>query len=275
MTDHRMFTTAAASAIAACCLIAAGGAARADEPLVWHEDYFTAYKQAEREGKQLFIFFRDEQQAHTADSYELTVLTDKILQEPLRKFVLAVIPIDYTLPETGEKLLDFEAFQYQQHRQGIAVVDLVDSSSPLHGKVVSSHPFSHGRHLTAHSTKIVLELPRGTITQRSLIYAARINPYKPAGAQGKATFELLKFSASHSDAMANWNSMYHSSFGGPEIVANIGPGATIVDTAKSIINMWQGSPPHWGILTRAHRRFGLDMKRSASGHWYATGVFGN
>ncbi len=262
-------------AAAVCCVALPGRPAIAAEPLVWHDDYFTAYRDAERQQKQLFIFFRDERDSAAADSYELTVLTDDSLQESLRKMVLAVIPVDVSIPESDERLLDYDAFQHQQHRQGIAVVDLVESGSDLHGKVVSAHPFTRGRHLTAASTKIVLDLPRGTITQRSLIYAARINPYRPAGAQGEAAPELLDFAQRHCGTMCSWNSMHHSSYGGMEIVANNGAGATIVDTAKSFIRMWQGSPAHWGILSGGHAKFGLDMKRSPSGHWYATGVFGN
>ena len=261
--------------LAGCCFTVAPQQAVAEQPLVWHDDYFTAYREAEQQHKQLFIFFRDEQDSEAADSYELTVLTDETLQKPLREMVLAVIPVDYSIHETQERLMDYEAFQHQQNRQGIAIVDLVESGSPLHSKVVSAHPFTRGRHLTAPSTKTVLELPRGTITQRSLIYAARINPYKPAGAQGEATPDLLNFSHKHCGTMCSWNSMHHSSFGGMEIVANNGESATIVDTAKSFIRMWQGSPPHWSILTGRHAKFGMDMKRAPSGHWYATGVFTN
>ncbi len=265
----------ATALLAGFCAVECSRAAQAAEPLTWHEDYFTAYKEAEREHKQLFIFFRDEQQGHVADSYEFNELTDEALEPGLRKMVLAVLPLDATIQNTQEQLLDHEAFVHQQHRQGIAVVDLVDSGSSLHGKVVSAHPFTEGRHMTSESTKLVLELPRGTITQRSLIYAARLNPYQPAGVKGKATNKLLDFAAGHCGTMCSWSSMHHSSYGGAEIVANLGSGKTIVDTAKAAIAMWQGSPPHWGILTRQYRNFGLDMKRSASGHWYATGVFSN
>lgn len=247
----------------------------AGEPLTWHDDYFTAYREAEREQKQLLIFFRDNQQTLVADSYQRTVLTDEILAKPLANVVRVVVPLDVTIPQTGEQLLDHPAFVHQKKRQGIAVLDLVDSKSKLYGTVVSAHPFNSGRHLTAQSTKIVIELPRGTITQRSLIYAAQVHPSRPAGARGLATVRLLSFSKDHSNTMARSGSMYHSNYAGMEIVANIGPGATIVETAKSLISMWAGSPPHWGILSGKHRHFGLDMKRSSSGHWYATGVFGN
>lgn len=255
-------------------LLSGAASLRAAEPLDWHDDYFTAYSQAEQEGKLLFIFFRDEKQPLVADSYQHTVLTDEILTEPLAKVVRVVVPTDIRIPETNELLLEHPAFAHQAQRQGIAILDLTDPQSNLYGTVISAHPFKSGRHLTARSTKIVLELPRGTITQRSIIYAARVHPRRPAGAQGRATVKLLTFAKDHSHTMARSSSMYHSNYGGMEIVANIGPQGTIIDTAKSLINMWYHSPAHWNILSGKHGGFGLDMQRSRNGHWYATGVFG-
>ncbi len=265
-------------AVAAVCLgVESTSSVTAAEALALNKkrDYYSAYRDAERQNKQLLIFFRDDSQKNVANSYESNELTDEKLRPALEDFVLAVLPLDTTVNGGDDRLLEHKAFRHLQNRQGIVVVDLVDPDSDLHGKVVSAHPFTEGRHMTAESTKIVLELPRGTITQRSMIYAARLNPYQPAGVKGKATTELLDFAQGHCHTMANWGSMHHSSFGGPEIVANNGGSATIVETAKSMIRMWQGSPPHWGILTGSHRSFALDMKRSSSGHWYATGVFRN
>src|SRR5690606_22205942 len=84
------------------------------------------------------------------------------------------------------RLLAHPAFRYMQNQHGLAVLDLVNPRDSLYGRVVSAHQFRPGLHYTPHTTKVVLQLPRATITQRALVYALRIHPEAPQSTQGTA-----------------------------------------------------------------------------------------
>ena len=139
--------------------------------LDWHTDYSAAYRQARDERKMLLLFFRDDANPRIADFYEHDVLAADELREALEKVVRVVLPVDALHPfsdpeKPATKILGHSSFAYMYGQQGIAMIDLTDPDSELHGHVVSTHAFTSGRHYTARSTKIVLELPRGTVNSR-------------------------------------------------------------------------------------------------------------
>jgi hypothetical protein len=60
---------------------------------------------------------------------------------------------------------------------------------------------------------------------------------------------------------------------GASEVAASGNGSTIVEAAIDAVAGWRQSPGHWSSISGLPRLYGYDMVRSASGVWYATGIF--
>jgi hypothetical protein len=259
----------------------------------WHTDYSAAYRQAREERKMLLLFFRDEAQPRIADIFERDVLAGDELREPLEKVVRVVLPLDAVHPfsdpeKPATKILDHSSFQYMYRQQGIAMIDLTDPDSELNGHVVSAHAFSPGRHYTARAMKIVLGLPRGTVTQRALIYAVRLYPYPPVSTtDGKCHSFLCQQARQSSQLMANYGSVGHHDWGTRqgEIAAATGRSAMevaamsanprLINAALEVVDQWAGSPAHWGIMSTPAAIFGYDLVHDAAGNWWGTGVFAN
>lgn len=261
--------------------------------LEWHTDYSAAYRQARDEQKMLFLFFRDEAAPRLADIYEDEVLTHADLVDGLSNVVRVVVPLDakrpFRLPEKpGLTLLSHESFDHMYGRQGIAMIDLTDPDSELYGLVVSAHPFTPGKHYTVRGTKIVLGLPKGTVTQRALIYAVRLHPAAPISTvEGECHDYLCKQARQGSKLMAQYGSVGHHDWGTRygEVAAATGRSAsevaamsgnpTLIDAATELVNQWYWSPSHWSIMSAPSRIFGYDMVRGSYGGWYGTGIFAN
>jgi hypothetical protein len=261
--------------------------------LDWHIDYSEAYRQARDERKMLVLFFRDEAAPRIADVYERDVLASDELKELLAKFVRVVLPLDVRHPvcdaeSPGTKMLEHSSFQYMYGRQGIAIIDLTEPKSELDGRVVSAHPFSNGRLYTTRGTKIILGLPRGTVTQRALIYAVRLHPYAPISTTaGQCHGYLCKQAHQSSHLMMTYGSVGHHDWGTryTEIAATTGKSAmevaamsgnrSLIDAAIEVVDQWYGSPAHWQIMSSPASIFGYDLVHDSAGNWWGTGLFAN
>jgi len=260
--------------------------------LDWHVDYATAYREAQAQRKMLFILFRDNRNPKIADSYERDVLSREELQPHLKNVTRVILPLDTQSPAAdGEKpvrLLDHSSFGFMYQRQGIAVMDLTDAKSPWYGKVVSAHPFTSGLHYTVRSTSIVLGLPKGTVTQRALIYAVRMHPGAPQCASGQCNPFVLEQCHRSSQLMAQSGAVGHHDWGTRsaqvsaatgrmpmEVAASSFGSSMLIDAATEIVQNWQGSPTHWGMMIPPATIFGFDMVRSPNGAWFGTGIFAN
>ena len=261
--------------------------------LPWHTDYSAAYRQARDEHKQLLLFFRDELDLLAAGKFEQDVLAAAELKEPLNNVVRVLLLTSSVAPAAKDakpedkpvKLLEFPAFRYMQNQPGLAILDLVDEKDHLYGKVVSAHPFSSNTLGSAGLVKVMLELPRGTITQRTLTYALRTHPEQPASVWGKGDAILFEQCRVAAQLMVNYNSVGHHDWGNrsafvgsqfgtsPMEVASIGGGATLFEAANSAISVWRGSGVHWGMMITPNRFFGYDMVQAPNGTWYANGIF--
>lgn len=261
--------------------------------LHWHTSYSAAYKQAKEDKKQLVMFFRDELDLLTAGQFEQEVLAKPELKEPLDKVVRLVLPTSTLAPRPKDakpedkpvRLLDHGCFAYMQKQAGLAVLDLIDEKDHLFGKCVSAHPFSSNTLANHGLVKVILELPRGTITQRTLTYVLRTHPEQPVSVWGKGDPMLFEQCRIASQLMVDYGSVGHHDWGNrsalvgnhfgvsPMEVASIGGGATLFEAAQSAVNVWRGSGVHWGMMTTPNRFFGYDMVQSANGTWFANGIF--
>lgn len=261
--------------------------------LSWHTSYSAAYREARDQRKMLFLLFRDNAKPRVADAYETSVLAHKDLEKTLSGVVRVVLPLDARRPIRVPERLDLtllgdSAFKYMYGRQGIAMIDLTDPESPHFGQVVSAHPFTPGLHYTARGTRIVLNLPKGTVTQRALVYAVLMHPAPPIGTtDGKCHGYLCEMARHHSGLMASYGSVGHHDWGTrqSQIAAKTGRSAqevaamsgnpNLIDAATEVVNQWYGSPAHWSIMSTPSAIYGYDFVRAPNGGWYGTGIFAN
>jgi len=225
-----------------------------------YKEYYPAFIEARKSGKMLLVDFGTSFDFKTVDA------------KSLDRYVICRVPVDYSLKIDGKqaRLIDAPAFTCLQKQPGIAVVDLHNKEH--FRETVSVLP---QRYAVAYYVGALLDLPAGSLTQRTLTWAFRVHAEHPPCTNGTADPTMMDHADHHSLNQANSNSMYHSgSFPGSfEIVAQSWmSNANVADVAVDLVNLWRSSAPHWGAAITAWSRYGVDMQTNGS-VWYATGVF--
>ena len=256
-----------------------------------HTDYAAACEAAKQQGKMLLIIFQTPGGDRASEAFEKKTLAEPRIQQRLSRFIIAALPLDATIRIHGQptRLLDHPSFAEMQQRQGIAMIDFANPGSSHFGAVVSTFPFSPGLYYTAEPVIAMLDLPPGTLTQRTMIFAVRTHPERPASASSGQFHPVLASEAqSHSDHQArirvqghhSWETRFHrinarvgDGSSATEVVAESWPGETLVEAAIECVHSWRQSPGHWGAVRSAHNGFGFDIRRGGNGIWYATGIF--
>lgn len=226
-----------------------------------HRDYANAYRAAKKTN-QMFLL-------------DMGVRLDfaKLDSSRLGGYVLCQLPLDATVNVDGEdvKLVDHSSFAELGGEPGVLIIDL--QNDQYLGDVVSVLP---NRHMNLDHLYALLDLPHGTLTQRTLIWALRVHPERPQSVWGTPDPALVNHAANHSQAQASSNTQYHNmplGISSSEIVAESWPwNRNVVDAALDIVNSWRQSAGHWGAACRPYSYFGYDMKKNGS-KWFATGVF--
>ncbi|MCS7304808.1 MAG: thioredoxin family protein [Thermoguttaceae bacterium] len=259
-------------------------------PLRWYNDYRTAYQAAYQSRRMLLILFADPGDQSLGNRFEKEILSDPAIQEKLADYVLAKLPRDARLQQQGESvvLLEHPAFAEMLGLEGVAIVDLAHEDQKQYGTVVSVFPFLNGQLYTLEQTLVMLSLPPGTLTQRTLIYAVRIHPERPASTTGQFDPLLAQEAENHSAYQArirlqghhHWNVRFQRISqllpGGllaQEVCAESWPGQNLLEAALECVRSWRLSSGHWSAVRAAHPRYGYDMKKGDNGVWYATGIF--
>jgi hypothetical protein len=211
--------------------------------------------------------------------------------ERLACFVRAKLPADARIQaEEGEiVLLEHAAFAEMSGRPGLAILDFAHRDAPFYGHVVSAFPLLEGRPYTADEVAVILDLPPGTRTQRTLIYAVRIHPDAPASTKGAFHPYLAEEARMHAEHQArirrqghhNWerrfqriNAKLPEGLLATEVCAESWPGQNLLEAAIECVRCWRLSSGHWDAVRGEHPWYGYDMKRGSNGVWYATGIFG-
>lgn len=259
--------------------------------LEWHEDYGEAIKQAERERRMLFIYFRNAARDAEQEHFERETLSNLRVRRKLGRFVLARLTRDAEIKVQDQpvKLIEHASFGTMYGRQGIAIVDTSEPESRNFRQVVSAFPFSPRKRYDSRRLGVILDLPRGTLTQRTLVYAVRTHPEAPASADGAYNEMLAEEAESHSQHQADIDNQGHHNWGhrfqrisarlpggmvAVEVCAESWPGEELVDAAEECVNSWRQSSGHWGAVSARQPFFGYDMKLGSRAVWYATGIFG-
>jgi hypothetical protein len=254
-------------------------------------DYRKAMQEAVEDRKMLFIYFCEPVQNAARAAFERLTWADEEIQEKLKRYVVVKLPRDATITIDGEtiSLLRHAAFAEMLGRPGVAIVDLVHMRSEYYGHVVSTFPFTPGKYYRKEALSIILDLPPGTLTQRTMIYAVRIHPEAPASTQGQFHAVLAdeaKMSADHQASILvqghhSWDARFQrinaklaNGLMAQEVVAESWPNEGLVEACVDCVHSWRQSPGHWGAVRSRHPIFGYDIKRGRNGIWYATGIFG-
>ncbi|MDX1944713.1 MAG: hypothetical protein SFU86_04835 [Pirellulaceae bacterium] len=259
-------------------------------PIAWQSDYGAAMDEARFSRKFLLVWFHNPQWSAEDAKFAAAVFEQPDIAERLAKSCIAIkLPVDAKSFASGEEitLLKHGAFRELLDLPGVAMIDLRDKASPHFGRVVSIFPFQE-RYITREQLRVMLDLPTGTLTQRTLIWAVRTHPERPASASTDLHEVLETETQKHSIHQAsitlqghhNWGSRFHSinsrlpdGLVSQEVCAESWPGQNLVEAAEECVHSWRQSSGHWDAVSRQHVYFSYDMQLGTNGVWYATGIF--
>jgi hypothetical protein len=265
------------------------------ESLHWHVNYHEAYAAAKQEGRLLLInFVPEEGDAHAPKQEDLGRFLEinETLRQRLGNLTLARLPADTRIEvdQKSVRLLDHPAFR-DLSGPGIALLDFRDPLAPHFGRVVSALPFADGKYYRWRPSYlgISLDLPAGTITQRTMIWAVREHHESPESTAGELHPALVAAAEEQSTYQAQigvqghqrWNERFpriraavHAR-GASEVVAESWPDESLIDACLDCVASWRQSPGHWEAVRLRQRLFGYDIRRGKNGIWYGTGIFAN
>jgi len=198
---------------------------------------------------------------------------------------------DLTFPNIQQEtmLIRHPAFYEMLNTPGVAIIDYKHKKAEYYGKIVSVFPFLKKQPYTVEQTRVMLTLPPGTVTQRSVIFAVRIHPDNPKSTDGELETRLVEEARSHSQYQAvirkqghhNWdrrfqkiNAYLPTELWACEVCAESWEGQHLLESAIECVACWRFSEGHWSAVVAEHPYYGYDMKLGTNGIWYATGVFG-
>lgn len=258
-------------------------------PLTWHDDYRAARNEAKKSKRLLLIWFADEKQSASNEKFQAEVLGSDVVRQGLAGMTLAKLSTSEVIEHEGKDLtlLKHHAFAELLGGPGLAMVDFRDEDEKHHGWVVTIYPFRRGP-ITAAKLKVLCELPAGTMTQRTLMFAVRTHPAAPQSAWSPHSKYLAAEAEKHSQHQAsillqghhNWEARFHQINAGlgvggaKEVCAESWGGQSLLEAAEECVHSWSQSSGHWASVSTRHSYFGYDMKRGTNGVWYATGIFG-
>lgn len=266
----------------------------ARDEITWHGSYAEACSVAKAANKMLLVYFH-QVGFPRCDQLESVALADPaVYQQINERFVALRVSVDATIAIEGKQvqLLDHESFSELRNKPGIAIVDYAHPGTEHFGYVVSVYPLVDGKfyRFRPEHLSLLLDLPPGTLSQRTMVFAVRTHPENPESTLGNPSDTLMEAAESHSRHQANitvqghhnWSSRFHQigsrlpgGLSAQEVVAESWPNQGLLDSCIDCVQSWRQSSGHWGAVRRRQPMFGYDIKRGRNGIWYATGIFGN
>ena len=258
--------------------------------LEWRTDYNKAYQAAKRSKRMLLINLTSSSTNNVQASVDKYIATNANVQKKLQNVERLRLPIEAEITVGGkaQRLTSFAAFSQLQGGAGFVLLDLKNEGTDHYGHAVNVLPYSSGKfyHWQNNHLSVILDLPAGTLTQRTMIWAVRTHPEAPQSTYGTHHPTLASGAASHSNYQASLGQQGHQNFGsrfnhlsgatgGPvsEVVAESWPGQNMIDSCIDCVRSWRGSSGHWRGVSGRHRAFGYDIRRGRNGIWYGTGIF--
>jgi hypothetical protein len=255
----------------------------------WMSSYAEATFAADRQNKMLLIYFCDTSPDSPCQRFTKETLDDPQVRRKLRDYICVRLPLDAKITVQGKDvvLLEHEAFGEMLGRPGVSIVNYRTADTKLRGGVISEFPLTEQLWYAPEQMAVILTLPPGTLTQRTLIYAVRTHPEHPASTDGDPNPALLEEAQSHAQYQASARSQGHQAWGSRfarilsripgvgaprEVCAESWRGQGLVEAAIECVRCWRTSSGHWSAVRARTRYFGYDMKQGANGIWYATGI---
>lgn len=187
--------------------------------------------------------------------------------------------------EGGDELLASPALQELRGGPGVFVVD--QAHPAWLGRIVSVLPRTSGHYYEFEPSDLALlaDLPPGSLTQRSLIFAVRRHPDGPQSTFGDCERALCNAAAAHSAHQAMLKQQGHHGWqarsqqlaagrgSASEVCAESWPDHDLLDSCVDCVACWRQSAGHWAAVSHPQTAFGYDIRRGTNGIWYATGIF--
>lgn len=258
--------------------------------LTWHTDYYAAYREADEHDRLLLVSITSPSTSSQQDAVDEYLESHPQVREKLGEMVLFRADIDATIDVDGkpQRLADFAALSELRGGAGFAIVDLQHESAPYYGHAVTALPFAGVKyyHWSPQGLAAAIDLPAGTLTQRSLVWAVRMHPEAPQSTGGRFHDALASGANEHASYQARVRQQGHQNFNTrfqrlsgaagssvTEVCAESWPGQTLMDSVVDCVASWRHSSGHWRGVSRPHRAYAYDIQRGGNGIWYATGLF--
>ena len=288
ITDDARAAEAADAVAAKCKSECVGG-------LTWFTDYYDAYRAA-ASGRGWMLLVNVTpcngtcSQQQNADQ---AIAASAPLRQQLGGVVRLRVPANATIDVDGKpvRLLSYRAFSQLQGGPGFVLIDLANKNAPYYGDAVSVLPFAGGKYYNWRSDylSVVLGLPAGTLTQRTMIWAVRIHPERPRSTEGQFNPGLAEGATHQASYQASVGVQGHQNFGTrfdqlvsasgtmgvSEVCAQSWPGQNMIDSCIDCVASWRQSSGHWQGVSSYHQSYGYDISRGGNGIWYGTGIFGD
>ena len=273
-------------------------------PIYWETDYEYARETARQSMRCLLIYFYVDCEQKIPESladvpvmsacrkFGTVILDDVFVRARLDWYVLLKLPIDFKVTAedgTEQPIYSLPGFEHMLGHPGLVVIDYARRDMPYYGEVVGILPFLWGESPTTRQTITFLDLPPGTLSQRTLTYAVRIHPDRPESANGEPAPIVVQMATEHAEFQAERGVIGHHNYsarvyqakevlggGTPaEICAQTRPGLGLFEGSLASMRLWRNSPAHWSIARRSHTYYGFDMVQGKNGAWFAVGFFIN
>lgn len=268
--------------------------ATASAVFAWRESYGEGWRAAEQERRLLLLQLWTPSDRKLAEVWRREMTNTAALREQLAGHVLAHCDASQPATPTDPNAIGkHPAFAELHGRSGLAIIDLQSAGQSNYGRVISLVPVAGKGDATrfppATSVQVLLDLPPGSLTQRTLIYAVRLHPEGPRSTHGLSNPLLMEEAEKHSRYQASigiqghhaWDRRFHainarlpSGTIAQEVCAESWPGQDLFAAAIECVHSWRQSSGHWSAVSGHQTFFGYDMKRGSNGVWYATGIFG-
>lgn len=258
--------------------------------LTWHTDYYDAYREAVDGGRMMLVNLTSPGSANRQQSVDDSLAADEGLRDQLTQMTLLRAPADTKIDVAGkpQSLARLDGFGELGGGAGFVIIDLKHADAPYFRHAVTVLPYAGGKYYqwSVRGLRTAVDLPPGTLTQRSLVWAVRMHPEAPQSTGGQFHPALAAGAKEHASYQARVRQQGHQNFerrfhrlsaaagsSVTEVCAESWPRQSLMDSVVDCVASWRHSSGHWRGVSRPHRAYGYDIKRGANGIWYATGLF--
>ena len=177
---------------------------------MWLTDYQQAVRQGKEREKMVLIHFTPSVDTAAEQRLRNVTLRDPKVTERLGDYVCLRISIDGKVKEDkAERLVSHPSFAHLRGAPGLAIIDFHDPDSPHWHHVVTQMPFRSIGYPNSVQMRVILDLPHGSLTQRTMVYAVRMHPEGPASTRGTWDPMLAIEAEQHSRRQANLRRQGH------------------------------------------------------------------